>query len=103
MTVVCAMLLAKAPPGVKAKNTFFEDLQDTLDKDQDRLVLLGDFNARVGVQSDNLWQGDWEVMGWMSVTRLEGIAGVFLCKSVVRYEYMVSKEIFQVWYMDASS
>ena len=61
MTVVCVYApTAKAPPGVKAK--FFEDLQDTLDKVpiQDRLVLLGDFNARVGVRKsgDNLWQGD---------------------------------------------
>lgn len=49
---------ARAPPGVKA--SFFDDLQDVLDKvsAQDKLVVLGDFNARVGVRKsdDILWQ-----------------------------------------------
>ena len=38
----------KAPPGVR--HNFYTDLQDTLDKgkESDVLLLLGDFNARVG-------------------------------------------------------
>ena len=49
----------KAPPGVRS--TFLEDLQDTLDSvpQGDTLLLLGDFNARVGVfdPRDDLWNG----------------------------------------------
>ena len=44
---------AKAPLGVKAK--FFDDLQDALDHvpDRDILVVLGDFNARLGRREDD--------------------------------------------------
>ena len=40
---------AKALPSIKLK--FYDDLQDTIDRIQhnDILVMLGDFNARVGV------------------------------------------------------
>ena len=60
MTVVCVHApTAKAPPGVKEK--FSCELQDTLDKvpRNDVLVLLGDFNARVGVlkSDEEEWQG----------------------------------------------
>ena len=63
LSVVCAYdPTARAPPGMKAK--YFSDLQDTLDQipQNDILVVLGDFNARVGVlgQSDDLWH---EVIG----------------------------------------
>ena len=49
MSVVCAYApTAKAPPGVKAK--FTDELQDALDHVpvDDILIVLGDFNARVG-------------------------------------------------------
>ena len=60
VTVVCAYALtAKAPPGVKSR--FNSDLQDTLDKvpQNDALLPLGDFNAKVGVlkQGDQMWHG----------------------------------------------
>ena len=48
--VVCAYApTARAPPGMKSRS--LSDLRDTLDKapQNDVLVLLGDFNARVGV------------------------------------------------------
>ena len=50
VTVICAYApTARAPPEVKSK--FSGELQDTLDKvsQKDVLVVLGDFNARVGV------------------------------------------------------
>lgn len=50
---------ARAPPGVKEK--FIEDLQYTVDKipSSDVLLILGDFNARVGssARGDDLWRG----------------------------------------------
>ena len=50
---------ARAPPGIKSK--FMEELQDVLDKvpSSDLLLLLGDFNARVGCSDTNgeLWRG----------------------------------------------
>ena len=50
---------AKAPPSIKIK--FNDDLQDTVDRipHHDIFVMLGDFNARVGVldTGNNLWQG----------------------------------------------
>ena len=49
---------AKAPPNVMQK--FMDDLQDTVDKISplDVLILLGDFNARVGRrEDDHLWFG----------------------------------------------
>ena len=53
---LCYAPTAKAPPGIKQK--FFAELQDALDKipESDILVVLGDFNARVGVldQDSNL-------------------------------------------------
>ena len=60
VTVVCVYApTARAPPGVKEK--FSCELQDTLDKvpRNDVLVLLGDFNARVGVlkSDEEEWQG----------------------------------------------
>ena len=43
------------------KLKFYDDLQDTIDRipHNDILVMLGDFNARVGVldTGNNLWQG----------------------------------------------
>ena len=49
---------AKAPPSIKLK--FYDDLQDTIDRipHNDILVMLGDFNARVGMldTENNLWQ-----------------------------------------------
>ena len=48
----------RATPGVKQK--FYAELQDTIDKvpTNDILILLGDFNARVGVLDHNdLWSG----------------------------------------------
>ena len=60
VTVVCVYApTARAPPAVKGK--FISELQDTLDKVPrgDVLVLLGDFNARVGVlgQDEEEWRG----------------------------------------------
>ena len=50
---------ARAALGVKLK--FMEELQDTLDKVpmSDMLLILGDFNARVGCSDDRdaLWRG----------------------------------------------
>ena len=50
---------ARAPPEVKCR--FLEDLQDVVDvvPYSDFLILLGDFNARVGVfnHQNNLWRG----------------------------------------------
>ena len=51
--------ISRAPPGIKSK--FMEELQDVLDKvpSSDLLLLLGDFNARVGCSDTNgeLWRG----------------------------------------------
>ena len=60
MSIICAYApTSRAPSGVKAH--FCSDLQDTLDKipQNDILVVLGDFNARVGVlkPDDDLWHG----------------------------------------------
>ena len=60
VSVVCAYApTAKAAPSIKLK--FYYDLQDTIDRipHNDILVMLGDFNARVGVldTGNNLWQG----------------------------------------------
>ena len=60
VSVVCAYApTAKATPGVKLK--FYTDLQDTIDKvpHNDILVMLGDFNARVGTLDprNDLWHG----------------------------------------------
>ena len=45
----------------RVKQKFYSDLQDTIDKlpQNDVLVMLGDFNAQVGVleQGDDAWQG----------------------------------------------
>ena len=50
---------AKAPPSIKLKS--YDYLQDTIDRisHNDILVMLGDFNARVGVldRGNDLWQG----------------------------------------------
>ena len=55
---------AKAPPSIKLK--FNDDLQDTIDRisHNDILVVLGDFNARMGVleTGNDLWQGVMESM-----------------------------------------
>ena len=49
---------AKAPPGIKEK--FMDDLQDAIDRTpaSDILLLLGDFNARVGKSTadDDEWR-----------------------------------------------
>ena len=60
VTVISAYApTAKAPPGIAQK--FMDDLQGTPDKIlvSDMLLLLGDFNARVGSSTagDNLWRG----------------------------------------------
>ena len=59
VSVVCAYTpTAKAPPSIIK---FYDDLQDTIDRipHNDILVMLGDFNARVGVldTGNNLWHG----------------------------------------------
>ena len=67
MSVVSAYApIAKAPLGVKAK--FFDDLQDTLYHVPagDVLVVLGDFNARVGTR-----EGDNDV--WREVRGKHGV------------------------------
>ena len=50
---------AKAPPSIKIK--FYDNLQDTIEKipHNDILVMLGDFNVKVGVldTGNDLWQG----------------------------------------------
>lgn len=60
VSVVCAYATtARAPPEMKSR--FPSDLQDTIDKipQNDVLLLLGDFNARVGVLKlgEEEWQG----------------------------------------------
>ena len=60
LSVVCVYApTAKATPSIKQK--FYSDLQDTIDKipQNDILLMLGDFNARVGVldQVSDVWQG----------------------------------------------
>ena len=60
LSVVCVYApTAKATPSIKQK--FYSDLQDTIDKipQNDILLMLGDFNARVGVldQDSDVWQG----------------------------------------------
>ena len=60
VSVVCAYEpMAKAPPSIKLK--FYDDLQDTIDRipHSDILVMLDDFNARVGVldTGNDLWLG----------------------------------------------
>ena len=50
VSIVCAYApTAKAHPSIKLK--FYDDLQDTIDRisHNDILVMLGDFNARLGV------------------------------------------------------
>ena len=58
VTIVCVYApTAKAPPAIRSQ--FLEQLQDTLDDVPlgDTLVMLGDFNARVGMfdPADGLW------------------------------------------------
>ena len=61
VSVVCAYTpTAKAPPSIKLK--FYDVLQDTIGRipHNDILVMLGDFNARLGVldtAGKDLWQG----------------------------------------------
>ena len=60
VTMVCDYApTAKAPPLLKSR--FNSDLQDTLDKipQKDVLLVLGYFNARVGVlkRGDQMWHG----------------------------------------------
>ena len=60
VTVICAYVpTAAAPPGVQSK--FRYDLHDSIDAfpQDDSLVLLGDFNARVGVldPAEESWRG----------------------------------------------
>ena len=60
LSIVCAYApTARAPPGVK--DQFSSDLQETLDQipQSDILVVLGDFNARVGVlkPGEDSWHG----------------------------------------------
>ena len=67
LSVVCVYAsTAKAPPRIAQK--FAADIQDTVDKipTSDVLLLLGDFNARVGydVADGAVWRG---VRGWHGV------------------------------------
>ena len=58
MTVICAYApTARAPPEVKSN--FSSELQDKLDKvsHKDVLMVLSDFNARVGVLKPG--EGEW--------------------------------------------
>jgi len=59
VTVLCAYApTAKVPPSVKT--SFFEKLQDCLDNvpRDDTLLILGDFNAHIGVfDDDEMWTG----------------------------------------------
>ena len=60
VTILCAYApTTKAPPSVKS--SFIEELQDCLDSvpQDDTLLIMGDFNARVGVYDDDdeLWSG----------------------------------------------
>ena len=60
VTIICVYAsTVKTPPEIKSQ--FFKQLQDTLDDvpQSDTLVILGDFNARVGVFNpvDGLWSG----------------------------------------------
>ena len=68
---------AKAPPSIKIK--FNDDLQDTVDRipHHDILVMLGDFNARVGVLDTgyDLWQG---VIGKHGLTECNFVGEEFL-------------------------
>ena len=51
----------------QVKDDFYADVQMVLDKapEKDILVILGDWNARVGSQHVNhQWQGCWESMDW---------------------------------------
>ena len=78
MTVVSAYApTAKAPLGVKAK--FFDELQDALDRvaSGDILVVLGDFNARVGKREgeSDVWR---EVRGTHGVGSCNGAGERFL-------------------------
>ena len=70
-TIVCVYApTAKALPTVRSQ--FLEQLQDTLDDVPlgDTLVMLGDFNARVGVfdPADGLWS---RTIGRYGLTREE--------------------------------
>ena len=60
LTIICVYApTMKVPPEVKSQ--FFKQLQDALDDvpQSDTLVMLVDFNARVGVfnPADGLWRG----------------------------------------------
>ena len=84
VSVLCAYApTARATPGVKQK--FYAELQDTINKvpANDILVLLGDFNAWVGVLAHNdLWSG---VLGRYGLSE-RNIAGEELlefCASIV--------------------
>ena len=66
LSVICAYAsTARAPPGVGSQ--FLSDLQNTLDKISPNvvLVILGDFNASLGVLKlgHNMWHGMLEKHG----------------------------------------
>ena len=97
---------AKAPPGIKQK--FFAELQDALDKipESDILVVLGDFNARVGVldQDSNLWRG---ILGRHGMTERnlaghELLHGVLCHQQSIHNEHLVSEERNPSGYLDSS-
>ena len=95
---------ARAPAGVKSR--FLGDLQDTLDKvpQNDVLVLLGDFNARVGVLKlgEVEWQG---VVGKHGLGERNEAGEEFMqfCESAHCDEYLVPEEEHTLWYFNASS
>ena len=95
MSVLCAYApTVKATPGVKQK--FYADLQDTIDKvpANDNLILLGDFNARVGVLDHNdLWSS---VLGRYGLSERniagEELLGVLCLECSFNHEHLVSEE-----------
>lgn len=94
VSVVCAYApTAKAPPGIKEK--FYSDLQDTIDKipQNDVLVMLGDFNARVGVleQGSDAWQ---RVLGRHGMHE-RNLAGVELLEFCAVNELSIMNTWFQ--------
>jgi len=96
---------AAAPSGVYSK--FMCDLQDTTDAVpcNEMLVLLGEFNARVGVlgPDEEVWRG---VIGGHGLAE-RNEAGEeplqFLCNELIdNHEHLVQKEEYTLWDLDSS-
>ena len=104
---VCAYApTAKAPPSIKLK--FYDYLKDSIDRIQhnDILVMLGDFNTRVGVldTGNNLWQGVIWKHGLSECNFVgEEFFGIQCFKSVLNHEHLVLKEENLSRDLDASS